>query len=237
MEEIWKDVVGYEGIYQVSNVGRLKRLFDKRYTRGDGGKVRKSMFLTGSKDEDGYYRVCFNVDNHKTYFSVSALVAAAFIGDRPEGFLVCHNNGKRDDNRVENLRYDTPQGNADDMEKHNTKLNGEKNHNSKLTSEQVLLIRKYAEEYKYTDSELSKMFGVLKNVINKITNNTAWRHLPHCNKEKRIYRRLYNSEYVELMKILDSKLYKISDIARVYGLPVGTLYSINRTRTRGLQYV
>lgn len=57
---------------------------------------------------------------------VHVLVASAHLGERPAGMQVCHNNGNGCDNRVANLRWDTPQGNAADKRKHGT--DGRKSH-------------------------------------------------------------------------------------------------------------
>jgi hypothetical protein len=107
--EIWRAVVGFEGKYEVSNLGRVRSLPGgyrhakvlKPQLNGRVGKQYQFVFLT-----------------NQTQCYVHHMVAAAFIGARPEGMFVCHNNGERMDNRAENLRYDTSSANGLDAVKH-----------------------------------------------------------------------------------------------------------------------
>jgi hypothetical protein len=102
MNEIWKDVKGYEGIYQVSNIGRVKNLkFNKE-------KILK-LYLS-----HGYYRISLGKDGKNIYRAVSQLVAEAFLGHNPCGMklVIDHINDIKTDNRVENLQIVTQRENA-----------------------------------------------------------------------------------------------------------------------------
>lgn len=95
--EIFKDIPGYEGMYQVSNLGCVKSLERKGKTKGRILKQRK---------RNGYFRVNFSVKQvHKT-FQVHQLVAMAFLNHNPCGFelVVDHINNIKTDNRLENLQ-------------------------------------------------------------------------------------------------------------------------------------
>ena len=94
--EFWKDIKGYEGLYQVSNVGQVKSL--PRY--GTKGRILKSTLT-----HDGYLRVCLCKKNKKKNFLVSRLVAEAFLSNEDELPEVDHLNGDRTDNRVCNLQW------------------------------------------------------------------------------------------------------------------------------------
>lgn len=86
--EIWKDVKDWDGLYQVSSEGRV---------RDAEGKIIKPKI-----DQDGFYRVRL----WKKYYPLHQIVAEAFIGDRPgRGWCAKHRNGKRNDNRAENLMW------------------------------------------------------------------------------------------------------------------------------------
>lgn len=96
MTEIWKDITGYEGLYQVSNLGRVKS-FQRR--------VPFIMSLNLRK-RDGYVTVNLKNGRYRTH-KIHQLVCLAFIGECPEGHEPDHKNGVRHDNRLRNLRYVT----------------------------------------------------------------------------------------------------------------------------------
>jgi len=104
--EIWKDIEGYNGDYQVSNLGRVKS-FKKRF-----GKQACETIMSPSKTYFGYSRVVLFKDKKPKLFSVHRLVAEAFIPNTDNKPLVDHINGDREDNRVENLRWCTHSENS-----------------------------------------------------------------------------------------------------------------------------
>lgn len=85
-------------------------------------------------NSDGYYRANIN-GKHRL---VHNLVLEAFVGSRPKGMYACHNNGNPKDNRIENLRWDTPKNNVKDRNGHGTDQYGVKNPSAKYTDEQIL---------------------------------------------------------------------------------------------------
>ena len=107
-DEQWRPVPGWEGYYNVSNLGRVWSV------RRD--KPMRSHALPHT----GHLNVKLKRDGVVTSTGVHALVAAAFVGPRPEGMEVCHNNGDPSDNRLENLRYDTRRANQLDAVRHGT---------------------------------------------------------------------------------------------------------------------
>jgi len=103
--EIWKDVCGYEGLYQISSFGNVRRTTEK-YKR-----MRTMKFM---KSKRGYLRIMLWKDGIRKPYAVHRLVAIAFISnDCPEKIFVHHKNHKRDDNRVENLEWVTAKMNSD----------------------------------------------------------------------------------------------------------------------------
>ena len=103
--ELWKDIPGYEGRYQVSDRGRVKSVCRKVKCRNGYRTVPKRVLRpAGSKKNKHLYVVL----GHKQPGSlVHYLVAITFLGSRPNGADICHINGIHIDNRAENLRYDT----------------------------------------------------------------------------------------------------------------------------------
>ena len=109
MEEIWKDIEGYEGLYQVSNMGRVRSLDHYTYRKFNFG-VCKEMFYKGKIlkpiiDKDGYELVNFGRGNKQFMHKVHRLVAKAFIPKVEGKKQVNHKDGNKRNNRVENLEW------------------------------------------------------------------------------------------------------------------------------------
>ena len=97
MEEIWKDIEGYEGYYQVSNMGRVKSLNYKH--------TGKERMLKQSKTNWGYSRVSFSKDGKSKHYLVHRLVASAFC-ENPHGYNnVNHKDENKQNNKASNLEW------------------------------------------------------------------------------------------------------------------------------------
>jgi hypothetical protein len=96
--EIWKDIQGYEGIYQISNLGRIKSLH-RDYTNG--------RILNPAKNNRGYLRLGLSGNGKVRYDSVHRLVAETFIPNPKNLPEVNHIDGNKLNNRVENLEWVT----------------------------------------------------------------------------------------------------------------------------------
>ena len=102
--ELWKDISGYEGIYQASNWGRVKSL-NRIISKSRGRKqIVKERILKPENVFDGYERVCLCRNGGQKHHRVATLVYEAFNGPIPKGFEIDHINGIRTDNHLENLR-------------------------------------------------------------------------------------------------------------------------------------
>lgn len=157
--EIWKPIPGFSA-YEASSLGRIKRTAP--------AKTRTTPhILTGSPDGLGYCRVkIYNDAGKKVDAKVHRLVLLAHLGDPPPSAKHgCHNNGNPSDNRLENLRWDTPAGNLNDRKAHGTNPTGARNGRAKLSAEQVNQIRqsftgahgevaKLAREYHMSHSQM-----------------------------------------------------------------------------------
>ena len=102
MEEIWKDIPEYEGLYQVSNLGNIKSL-----EKSKGWCKIKEKTLKLRIDKDGYYRVILSKNSKPKMFLVHRLVAQAFIPNPNNLPEINHKNEIKTDNRVENLEWCT----------------------------------------------------------------------------------------------------------------------------------
>jgi hypothetical protein len=121
--ETWRPVVGYEGRYEVSDLGRVRSL-DRTVWR-DGPYRRHQVTYRGRvravhQQEKGYVGLCLWKDGQTHSCRVHQLVLEAFVGPCPEGMEALHGNGVRHDNRRINLRWGTPAENAADRVRHGT---------------------------------------------------------------------------------------------------------------------
>ena len=139
-EEIWKDVQGYEGRYQVSNLGRVRSLRNKC--------TKDRVMSLGHKQ--GYSIIHIRVNGKRKMLLVHRLVAKAFIPNPENKPQIDHINGIRDDNRVENLRWCTPIENMNNpitIQRMKKSLSGENHpmygkHLTKESREKISIARK-----------------------------------------------------------------------------------------------
>ena len=168
MEEIWKDIAGFEGLYQVSNLGNVKRLISER--------VFEERLIGRSLDRYGYVKRVLSKGGKNHCFTEHRLVAMSFIENPNNKATVNHKNGIKTDNTVENLEWLT---NAENT-RHaiNSGLidkKGIKHHKCKLTEEQVLEIRKIG--FSETRMSLSKKYGISRTNVLGIIRGKFWKHL------------------------------------------------------------
>lgn len=104
MQEVYKDIIGYEGYYQVSNLGNVKSV--DRIVTNNGKRIpRKGKVLSKGLSKYGYLTVVLSKNGvHKNY-RVNRLVAEAFIPNPQQLPFVNHKNEEKTDNRVENLEW------------------------------------------------------------------------------------------------------------------------------------
>lgn len=177
MIEIWKPIKGYEGLYEVSNLGRIKA-FKKQVNKGKCNRSWEEHCLNYGKDKSGYFRTNLSKNGTNKTVKVHRIVAQAFIPNPENKPTVNHKNGIKTDNRAENLEWATQSENMQHACDNQLKRNdGEHNSQSKLTWENVRYIRSV---YKQKDPlfgaiPLSKKFGVHRKTISRIAAYQYWK--------------------------------------------------------------
>ena len=159
--EQWRDVLGFENIYQVSDYGNVRSIksgLGKKITKPTKGDTRPFVNL----HKNGKQKI----------MRIHKIVLEAFVGECPEGLECCHNDGNSQNNHVSNLRWDTHKSNIHDRIKHGTSNRGELCGTAKLTLEQVRQIR--------NDNRLQKFiaadYKVNASVISRIKTGSRWKY-------------------------------------------------------------
>ena len=154
MIENWKDVVGYEGLYQVSDQGNVRST--KR--KGTPGKLKKFGY-----NANRYFTVGLSKQSCKKTVCVHRLVMETFVGALPEGMETRHLDGDKYNNCLSNLCYGTRAENVSDKVKHGTE---------KLTNQDVKDIRWLASfDFHYKD--IAKFFGLSNSYAYNLANGFA----------------------------------------------------------------
>jgi hypothetical protein len=167
--EIFKDVVGYNGRYMVSNLGRVKSL-KRTAKKGNGTRMVRERIMKPSIAPEGRHGLALSVSGKTRRYRVHQLVASAFIGPCPPGHHCCHNDGNPGNNALYNLRYDTPKGNHADKILHGTHARGERVNKSKLTEAQVLAIRADTR----TQKVIAADYGIARANVSLIRHRKRW---------------------------------------------------------------
>lgn len=167
MEEIWKPVVGFEGLYDVSSIGRVRR-------SGGGQGARSGHVRRLFPDPNGYYRVMLYRGGRYAQRTVHRLVAEAFHGPRPTGYVAHHADENKQNNRSENLSWVTRRQNLPTGHRPPIKR-GSEHVASKLCDDDVRAIRGLAGTMRQTD--IAQQFGVHQTLISLIIHRKTWVHV------------------------------------------------------------
>lgn len=112
--EIWKDIPGYEGKYQVSNLGKVKSLTRYRKALNNSNSLLQGRVLKPGRAKSGYLTVALSKNAKSKTFNVHQLVAIVFLNHKPNGIkmIVDHKDNDKLNNSVENLQIITQRKNA-----------------------------------------------------------------------------------------------------------------------------
>lgn len=176
-KEIWKDVKGYEGIYVVSNFGRVKSLARTCNTKGNSIKRVPERILK-HKIDNGYHRVSISKDSKRIMFSVHRLVALSFLSNENNKSEVNHKDGIKSNNTVDNLEWVTPKENQQHARITGLRdsVIGQNNYSSKLTNNDVLNIK---DRIKNGDrsKDIAEHYNIHRCTVGNIKNGKTWTHI------------------------------------------------------------
>lgn len=165
--EEWKPVVGYEGLYEVSDWGNVRSLDVYLPSKGGSLALRRGRQLKQYLDKDGYCRVGIHKGGKESTVGVHQLVALAFIPNPENLPIIDHINGIRNDNRVENLRWFTVKlNNSTEQAKHKKSLAAFKRKDNKKIIYQYTLDGELVAEYEST-SEAERVKGYGRSALSK----------------------------------------------------------------------
>lgn len=170
-KRVWKPVVGFEDVYEVSNDGLVKSLGGRRGAKP--GRILKQGLMNS-----GYLKVCLrdSKSGHYSQSSVHRLVAEAFIPNPSEKPQVNHINGDKKDNRVENLEWATASENIGHSYKCLGRGAPHNKGNRKLTDKQVVEIF----EASGSNAEIAAKYGISDVAVGLIKRKKTWKELLKC---------------------------------------------------------
>jgi hypothetical protein len=174
MTEIWTSILGYEGIYEVSDMGRVKRLLpSKRFAAGH--------ILKPKRIGQGYVGVCLYRDGKSKAISIHKLVMRSFVGAPPGGMNINHKDANKKNNSLANLEYVTLSQNsahafAMGLLFHVPAFRGQENGNASLTEKQAIEIatRLHGGE---RPCDIARAMGVSRCPVDDIKSRRKWKYL------------------------------------------------------------
>ncbi len=173
MDEKWKDIPGYKGLYQVSNLGRVKS-----FIHWNGTNIR---ILKPGQDTHGYLVVNLYRQKKRRFTYIHKMVLETFVGLCPKGMECRHLNDNCRDNRLDNLRWGTRSENLLDRSRNgisNTgNHKGSKNQMAKLVDGDIIEIRRLLTKEHLTQKEVGKIFGITSGAVSLIKCGKRWKHV------------------------------------------------------------
>lgn len=162
--EVWLPVLDYEGLYEASNMGRVRR-------------VSTGLILSVENQQQKYLNVSLCKDGDVKSARLHRVVLSAFCGPEPfEGAEAAHNNGDTRDCRLTNLRWASAVENQADVERHGNRCKGEAVFGAVLSEAQVRCIRERIAVGE-RNRTIAEEYEVSTSTIHLIRHNKIWRHV------------------------------------------------------------
>lgn len=213
--ERWLPVVGWEGLYEVSNAGRVRCLPRHRVRGG---------LLSLVPNSNGYVEVTLSGRGVRLKRKAHHLVLEAFVGPRPAGMECLHINDVKTDNHLGNLRWGTHRENLEDIETNGRRLRGKNCTQAVLTEEMVLDgRRRYAGGESFT--VIANALGCKRDTLTAAVTGRSWLHLPEAvasrgSTDNRGAPSLLNEASVREIRAMRAAGTSYRDIAEKFGIRV-----------------
>lgn len=182
MKEIWKDIEGLNGLYQISNLGSVRRLYrisksNRPIKKGKYDAHLQPIIMKQYLSNYWYPSVCITINKQKFRFKIHRLIAQAFIPNPENKPCINHKNSIPTDNRIENLEWCTHRENMEHASRNNRfpERKGVMSARAKLTEYQVRRILRNKEKLK--PKQWSTKFMVSVSTINSIVYRRNWKHI------------------------------------------------------------
>lgn len=159
-EEIWKPVVGYEGLYDVSNTGRIRTYY--QHSRGRKIKDTPQRIVKQSRGDFGYLLFKLAKNGNSSTQKIHRIVLTAFVGPCPPGMECLHLDGNSSNNNLSNLKWGT----------HTENMSLVKS-GAKITPEDVIKIRKYRTSG-LSYPAIARLFPISRHEISYIVRGLRW---------------------------------------------------------------
>lgn len=179
MSEQWKPIQGYEGLYDISDHGRVRS-----YRKQVGGRPfvftnPQLFFLIPLKHNSGYLQVGLRKGGkHRQNYYIHRLVLEAFVGRCPPGHECCHKDSNKRHNYIGNLCWDTHRNNQTCYGPSPILgMSGKDNPAAVLNEDTIRAIRTRARTTTLTHREIATEFGVSRRNVSKIIQRVRWAHI------------------------------------------------------------
>lgn len=174
--EIWKDIPGFEGLYQASNLGRIKSL-ERWYQSANLLKMPENI-KTQRINHKGYLYLHLCKNGKKWATTVHKLIALTFIGEKPyPKVTINHIDANKLNNKVENLEYCSVKENIQHYRREVNDFVGINHPMARLTETDVLNIRKEYTELKTKQKDIAAKYNITQVMVSRIIRRIAWTHI------------------------------------------------------------
>ena len=173
--EQWKDFPNWEGMYRISNRGRVLSVARKVLTKDDKWLTVKERILKPRYGKSNHAQVALHHEGETTQFSLARMVLIVFKGASTPDAYAMHKDGNLANCRLSNLRWESKSKVQYEKPR---KMKGTKHFNSKFTVQQIKAIRALVPTLGFGgQATVARTFGVSHVTINKIVHGQTWGHV------------------------------------------------------------